>query len=269
MGVYLALADSGIEIMTSQANATSSNSGISELDVPEYRSLCGLSVVALLLGLASPLALLGPVLEIVPLAGVAVALMALAKIAASGDGLTGAAFARCGLVLAIVFGVALPVRALVRNELLIRQVDPIARDWMAQLAEDRFDVATDRLTAAAKARLQPPSDTPPTPDTPPPSLSETIAALQSDRLTQALSDLAEQGELNFVHYGTAITQGRNEYGVRMEYLVSHTDQADADSGALIVDIELLRSQRARAPDVGWQINGWHVEPSSSSGETTP
>jgi len=255
--------------MTSQTNVTNSSSGISELDVPEYRSLSGLSVVALLLGLASPLALLSPILVIVPLACVAVALLALAKIANSGSGLTGAALARSGLVLAIVFGVALPVRALVRNELLIRQVDPVARDWMAQLAEERFDVATDRLTVAARARLQPPSETPPTPATPPPTLSETIAALQNDALPLALSGLAEHGELNYVHYGTAISQGRNDYGVRVEYSVSRADQADTEGGALIVNIELTRLQRARSADAGWQINSWQFEPSPSSGAATP
>ena len=75
-----------------------------------YRAPSVLAIVALLFGIASPLALVAPLLMAVPLVGAVLALFALAKIAASSGQLVGRSAALWGLGLAVACAVASPVR---------------------------------------------------------------------------------------------------------------------------------------------------------------
>jgi len=68
-----------------------------------YRSVSPLSILAVFMGLASALILTTPLLVVVPVAGIAVATVALRAIAVSGGQLAGRAPALCGLCLATFF----------------------------------------------------------------------------------------------------------------------------------------------------------------------
>ncbi len=92
-------------------------------ELGQYQAISLTAVLALFLGLLSPLAFLSPVLLITPLIALAVASKALSEIGAPNSGLSGARFARAGLVLAILFGVASCSRLVVSNLLESRSLE--------------------------------------------------------------------------------------------------------------------------------------------------
>jgi len=87
-------------------------------ELGRYQAISTSAVLALLLGLVSPAALLAPVFISVPLLAVVVASIAISKTSSPDCGLAGARLARVGLVLALVFGVASCTRIAVINVLV-------------------------------------------------------------------------------------------------------------------------------------------------------
>ena len=131
----------------------------------DYRSVSGLAVLALAFGLASPAALIAPVLMVVPAAAVGAALLAERGIRTSGGVLAGVALARCGLALALASVGAAVVRGPVRDELLHRQAMPAAERWFSLLAEGRDEEAFSLLSGQGASMLYPAREPgqPPTP----------------------------------------------------------------------------------------------------------
>ncbi|NOY41814.1 MAG: hypothetical protein GXP26_08265 [Planctomycetes bacterium] len=95
-------------------------------ELGQYRAMSSSAVLALLLGLVSPIAFFAPVLTIVPLLAGGMALIALSKTGNPDNGLSGARLAYVGLVLAITFGVASCTRIAVVNLLYSRHVDEVS-----------------------------------------------------------------------------------------------------------------------------------------------
>jgi len=124
-------------------------------ELGQYQSLSTAAIVALMLGLLSPLAFFSPLLVVVPLFALAVALWALARIKGSEGGLLGTRLAYCGLALAIVFGVASVTRVQIRGELLQRQASEAAQRWLSLLAQGRAEEVLSLMTHAATAKLSP------------------------------------------------------------------------------------------------------------------
>jgi len=90
-------------------------------EIAEYRALSVSAVVGLILGLLSVLALVDPLVWLLPLAGVLVSALAMGKIARAAPALTGRKAALAGLVLSVLFGSAavtdwVTYRALARSE---------------------------------------------------------------------------------------------------------------------------------------------------------
>src|SRR4051812_42983597 len=84
-------------------------------DLVEYRSLSPWAVAAVLLGVLSATAVIGPLLWFIPVTAVMVSLTALWKISASQGQRLGRGAALLGLMLAIFFGLAGPARTLSRQ----------------------------------------------------------------------------------------------------------------------------------------------------------
>src|SRR5262245_4816609 len=80
----------------------------------QYRADSRLAVLALLLGIASAAAMVGPVLWFVPIAAAITALVAMRRIRSSED-LVGWNVAFLGLLLALLFGIAAPARTMSRQ----------------------------------------------------------------------------------------------------------------------------------------------------------
>jgi len=132
-----------------EANATTSVAGpaLGEVRVNEevgYRSLSVLSIIGLILGLAAPLCLIAPLLLAIPIAGVAVALLAIRRVAASDGALIGRRAAVVALGLCVASMCASVSRSTLTRELLSRQSRQAALQWFALLeagnAEEAFDM---------------------------------------------------------------------------------------------------------------------------------
>jgi hypothetical protein len=79
-------------------------------DYLQYRALSTAAVAALIVGLLSPVAILGWTLLVVPLIGIPLSLFALAKVRKHHQELTGEGLAKAGLALSLAFAVLGPAR---------------------------------------------------------------------------------------------------------------------------------------------------------------
>ena len=77
-------------------------------DYEQYRALSTAAVASLIIGLLSPLAILSWSLAVVPITGVLVSLLAIAKVRRNRSELSGETLARVGLALSLAFGVIGP-----------------------------------------------------------------------------------------------------------------------------------------------------------------
>lgn len=119
----------------------SSDPHVSSLDdspVLGYRRISVSAVIALVLGIASALALVHPFLWTVPAAAVVVAIFALRAIANESSMLTGRGLALTGLALALVFGMWAPARTLSRQWQLYHQARVFADEWLALVHEGKL-----------------------------------------------------------------------------------------------------------------------------------
>jgi hypothetical protein len=127
-------------------------------DESTYRSLSVLAVIALVLGLLGPLALLAPLLLAVPFFGLAAAVIALRQISGSEGALTGRAVALGGLALSIASIATVYTRSELSEALLSRQARNVGTEWFARLqagdVEGAFKLARDSL----RATTPPPED---------------------------------------------------------------------------------------------------------------
>jgi hypothetical protein len=112
-----------------------------EAGLVEYQAISPLSVVALVLGLASPLACAGRLLWLLPVAAALVSAIALRQIALSSTGLVGRKAALVGLALAVLFGSAAPTRLASRKWILYSQARSVASGWMELVRQGQLDQA--------------------------------------------------------------------------------------------------------------------------------
>lgn len=106
-------------------------------DLPPYRAVSPLSIVACLLAVTSALALVHPVLWCVPVVAVAVALAALRSIARQPDTLVGRQAALAALAIAVFFGTWAPAQLTVRRIVIPRHARQFAEYWLSLLCEGR------------------------------------------------------------------------------------------------------------------------------------
>ena len=116
---------------------------------PDYRSVSGLAIVSLLLGIASPLAMVAPLLFAIPLFALGLSLLTLAKIRASDGQLIGRKAALVGLGLAVASLCAAQSRLVMANWLIGERARPVAEQWMTLLLQQQKELAY-QLTVAAE-----------------------------------------------------------------------------------------------------------------------
>lgn len=109
--------------------------------LPQYRSISSFAILALLFGLASPLAMTSPLLLIVPLVAVFLALFALRQIAANAEILSGRGPALIGLFLGVAMLVYPPVRQWTRYELLKGHAQELAEAFLDLLQQGKLEEA--------------------------------------------------------------------------------------------------------------------------------
>ena len=162
----------------------------------QYRSLSTLSVIALVLGLCSVVTFASPLMLVFPLAAAAAALLALKGITSSDGNLSGASLARWGLALAIMFGVASFARVQVRDLIVQRQAEGVARQWLSLAVDARSEDMMDLMSREAVEKVSPSADA----SQAAPSIFGGMLAsalMRQDPLVVALSELGEAGEVQF------------------------------------------------------------------------
>jgi hypothetical protein len=110
-------------------------------DLIDYRPISGWGLAALLIGLASGLALVHPLLMCVPIAGIVVALVALRRIERSPVKLVGRKAALVGLAFSVIYGVAAPVRLKTREHWLATRAQRLADEFLDDLRSGKTDEA--------------------------------------------------------------------------------------------------------------------------------
>ncbi len=129
----------------------------------EYRTLSVPAVIGLVLGLASPLCFGAPLLFVIPIAGLAISVFALQRIAVSDGSLAGRWAALTGLVLCSAMIVAPLSREYVIRRLRTQQAHEFAVTWLNLVvsgkAQDAFKLTIDSMRGAAPP--EPGSKTPP------------------------------------------------------------------------------------------------------------
>jgi hypothetical protein len=106
--------------------------------LPQYRSVNSLAISALLFGLASPLALVNPLLLAVAGVAVVLAVMAIRQIAANADLYSGRSLALCGLFLGVLFLAYTPLRLWMRFERLNAKAEQLAGAFLTLLQEGKY-----------------------------------------------------------------------------------------------------------------------------------
>jgi hypothetical protein len=212
-----------------------------------YTSLSAVAVGALLLGLASPLALLAPLMVVVPAAGAIVAILALMRIGNSAGALSGTKLAYCGLVLSILCGVASPLRVAVRDNLYGNQADRTARAWLNLVSKNQTSAALAYLTGNAMVGLSPS----PSPEGPRPEPDPQIDAvnLGKHELAVKLRHEAQHGELDFALRSLTCDGSGINPRVAIQYQTVKPDDS------LTMSVVLLRS----LAKPGWLIESWRLE----------
>jgi len=118
-----------------------------------YRTVSVPAVLSLLLGLASPLSFIAPLLLVIPLAGAVLALLALRRIAESDGAMIGRGAALVTLALCVASSSATFSRSVVEERLLSRQARQVALEWFELLqrgdVERAFALTLDSIRPSA------------------------------------------------------------------------------------------------------------------------
>jgi hypothetical protein len=128
-----------------------------EADVVSYRAVSKVAVVSALIGAFSFLALMHPILVLLPLTAVVLAVVALRAIRVSTAGLTGRALAVVGLALGALFLSAAATRTVSRDWIMTRRGRQFAADWLQLVAADEREKAYE-MTLTPERRQLPGAD---------------------------------------------------------------------------------------------------------------
>ncbi len=122
-----------------------------DAEVAEYRSFSGWAVVALLIGILSPLALADPLVWAVPIAGIAISSWALRRIKQNAPALLGRKTALAGLWLAAFFLAVASSDWCYHRWLIRSEARQVALFWFELLAKNRPESAL-QLTLSPESR---------------------------------------------------------------------------------------------------------------------
>jgi hypothetical protein len=229
---------------------------LQDQDVAEYRSLSGMAVGSLVLGLLSPVALVDPLAWCIPFAGVLISLYAIFHIRRNAESLTGRKAALWGLCLSLCFAAAAPADRMYYRYRIREEAKPFAAIWFQLLAENRPEMAY-QLTLIAKDRQ--PLDNGlwdyyvnnPLVRA---GLDRFVAPAKDGENPQPVRTLLALGKSATVRYLDAPLQNQDE-GVdilRLRYAVTYDDAGEKKT--FILFLELLRMKGGEAPAY-WKING--------------
>lgn len=110
-------------------------------ELPTYRPVSALAVVALLAGICSAAALVAPVFWMLPLVAAGLSVAALVDVTRPAGGKVGRLAALAGLALAIGFGAQAVTATGVSRWLACQRAEAVARYWLTAIRDGRLDEA--------------------------------------------------------------------------------------------------------------------------------
>ncbi|HZZ28143.1 MAG TPA: hypothetical protein VFE46_09080 [Pirellulales bacterium] len=119
-------------------------------DIIEYGRISGWALAAVLFGLLSAAAIIGPILWFIPILAGVISIVAMQRITASDRQLSGWHLALLGLLLAVFFGAAGPVRTLSRQYMLEARATHFTEKFMELLVQNEPLAAFQFTLPAAK-----------------------------------------------------------------------------------------------------------------------
>ncbi len=122
-----------------------------DAELAAYRSISGLAIIGLILGLLAPLAMVDPVLWLLPIPGVIVNWMALRRIRFAGPSMMGRKIAILGAAISLAFLAAAPAEWFVYRKIVRDEARQFADMWFRYLAHDEPQMAY-QLTIAPRSR---------------------------------------------------------------------------------------------------------------------
>jgi hypothetical protein len=214
-------------------------------DFERYRAVSITSVIALLLGLASALALAHPVLWFLPVAAAGTAVAGLRTIARSDGGLTGRWAALAGLALALLFGSWAPTRLATRQTMIAGHARHAAEAWLGLVRAGHLQQAH-QWTLPPVARQRSPELLKPFYSATPDAAKRLEKFFQNQPLA-AIVAAGERGKLEFDStQQISLTSGDNLITLRFEFV----DPADPQQPPLRFNIVV---RRITGDTVGWQV----------------
>jgi hypothetical protein len=208
-------------------------------ETTEYRSLSVLALLGLLFGLASPLCFGAPLLMAIPIAGAAISVLALQRIAASNGALAGRWAAIVGLFLCVAIGIAPFTREYVIRAYREQQAKDFSQEWLKLVVEGKTEDAF-RLTIDA---TRGPAPAPPGEKATPTNPYDTFLGLP---LVKAMKAAGPDAEIRCV--GTLKYDPRSFHQVFVRQKFEIVPRA-SNSDSKPFDVFLV-TQRARLPSEG-------------------
>lgn len=199
-------------------------------ELAQYRTLSGQAVVGLLFGLASPLALVDPLLWAIPVVGIFLNLWALRIIKREPTVLAGRKRALCGLFLSLAMVGAVPASIYASRVLIQQQAQQVANEWFARLRDGKLE--------NAKALM------------PRPSSKKSIRedTIGNDPLIKELLALGPRGHARFVR-----STGQIQSGKKIEVALVYCVTYDEAEGVGKFFVTMLLRRELRQGEYGWTI----------------
>jgi hypothetical protein len=203
----------------------------------DYGALSGLAVAGLVAGLASPAAMLDPLLWIVPPVGMVLSGLALWRIRRQAPALAGRKAALVGLVLSIVFAVAAPADWLIYRRLLRGEARQFADLWFDALRQGQPQKAHQltldpNLRRAGDQRVAAFYHESP-------RRQDDLKSYTQQPLVRSLLALGPKAQARFYQTDDQTEEGDKDW-VQLTYVVSYVDRDGPKS--LFVDILLQRAK---------------------------
>ncbi|MCA9219940.1 MAG: DUF4190 domain-containing protein [Planctomycetales bacterium] len=227
-------------------------------ELVEYRSLSRWALAAAVFGVFSATALATPLLWVVPLVALAIGGVALSRINANPQLLTGRGWAIAGMMLAVFFGAWGVTRPTTRQQVLINQ----ARDHAQQvidLLQQQEGLKLYLLTQDRSLRPEKEADIEKFTEGNADRQSELKSFLEMAPIDALLSS-GDEGTYQFVS-GTVPPKGT--FGQEVILLYDFADRRGMETNAMEIEIALRRSYDEKTGEATWQLRSIRTAPARS------
>ena len=223
-----------------------------DAEIARYRAVSGLGVAGLFFGLLSPVAMIAPLLWIVPLWGIFLCGLALWQISQNAPALTGRKAALLGLIFSLLFGAAAPTSWLSYRWVIRREARRFAGQWFEFLRDDQPHKAY-QLTLHPKSR-QPLDDK---------TLKgfyrqgsrgrEELDNYASQRLIRTLRALGKKAQVRYYQTDDQGHAGERDV-VYQTYAVTYEDRQAGKKKTFFVSLKMDRL-KVNTGQAEWQLSG--------------